>query len=353
MSTHAASVKRVVSSFFLGVITLLFVTSSAHAAGADYDGNGFSEIPVLVADGSGTYVWHLFDPASGASSVFTKSFGTSADHLILANWIYPNVTSAGVVSKPSAKSGGRLVWRIRTAVRKGRGSRAQARRRRGFTVRQQVKFLGRPGDLLLTGGDFNGDRIADAVVITNRGNGKHKWGLRGSFFLAGYNPSLNVNRAYFDFGRIGTDRPFFLNPDGRSDWFAVIRSVGRGQQEILLTQPFTQERRSISIQSAPDSRNLPVPVAQDDGRDLLAFYGLRSNTTTIDIRDLNGVMVSSVTVPLQGEITVGNYGPGPGEEIAVSADGIFFIFNPITQRLLSLQGPSGRAADSVNINTIG
>jgi len=327
--------------------------STARAAGADYDGNGFSEIPVLSTGANGQYVWTLFDPFSGKSTTFTKEFGTGADRLTLANWIYPKVTSAGVVSVPNAHSNGRLVWRIRTAVKNGRTTRGRRVRARGFTIKEQVKYLGRPGDLLLTGGDFNGDKVADAVVITDRGTGRHKWGLRGSFFLAGYNPGLNVNRAYFDFGVIGVDRPFFMNPDGKSDWFAVVRNVGGGQQQVILTQPFTKQNRTINVGTVPDENAMPVPLAQDDGSDRLVFFGVHNNQTDIQVKDLDGRTVYQTTLPIAGDLTVGNYGPGPGEEIAVSSSGTFFVLNPITGRVASMQGPVGQAADSININTLG
>lgn len=346
------SVGRVVA-FVVGWISLVSLgMQSAHAVGADYDGNGFSEIPVLSMESDGTYTWTLFDPFSGRISVFTRGFGVENDRLALANWIYSKITSAGVVSMPTNKSNGRLVWRIRTAVKNSRRGRSRRARVRGFTIREQVKYLGRPGDIILTGGDFNGDKIADAVVITDRGTGRHKWGLRGSFFLASYNPGLNVNRAYFDFGIIGVDRPFFVNPDGKSDWFAVVRTVAPGRQEISLTQPFTKQLKTISVSSVPDDNQIPIPLAQDDGSDFLVFWGARQGETLINVKDLAGRTVYQTTLPIDGEVTVGNYGPGPGEEIAVSASGIFFTVNPITARISSMRGPDGHAADSININTL-
>jgi hypothetical protein len=351
MRVAFTSVTRSFRLFLSIPLIVATAASNALAAGADYDGNGFSEIPVLSTDSGGTYAWTLFDPFSGKSSVFTQKFGSSSDRIILANWIYPKITSAGIVSAPNAKSGGRLVWTIRTAVRNSRRTKS---RRGSFSVRQQQKYLGRPGDTLLTGGDFDGDKVADAVVVTNRGTGRHTWGLRGSFFLAAYNPTLNVNRAYFGFGDINADKPFFLNPDGKSDWFAVTRRVDGQTQQITLTQPFTKALRAFVAAGVPDAENIPVPVGQDDGSDLLVFFGSRGDQTELDVRDLSGDRIATVTLPIRGEVTVGNYGPGPGEEIAVSSDdGTFLIYNPITGRLLSLQGPAGFAVDSINLNTLG
>ena len=117
-------------------------SSIAYAAGADYDGNGFSEIPVLATDDSGSYTWTLFDPFSGTSNVFTKSFGNSSSAVILANWLYPNVTSAGVVSRPTSHSGRRLVWRIRTSVRARTRVEKERARASGFVIKEQKNIWG-------------------------------------------------------------------------------------------------------------------------------------------------------------------------------------------------------------------
>jgi hypothetical protein len=333
------------------LIATLFLSTAvgqkqALAAGADYDGNGFAEIPVLVAGSGGRLKWLLFDPISGTSSQFTPQLGRAGDGVIIANWLYPKVSSAGVVSKPSAQSKGRLTWTIKTNVVK-----RDRRGKKSVTQQQHVRYLGRRGEIIMTGGDFNGDAISDALVLVNRGTGHYKWGLRGNFFLASYNPGLNVNRAYFDFGILGVDKPFFVNPDGTSDWFAVLHKTSSGC-DVVITQPFTKEVRTISVGEIPDDSIVPVPVAQDDGSDLLAFYGFRHEETAFVMKNIRGRDVGSFTVPFVGDVTVGNYGPGPGEEIAVVSQGRFFIFNPITGRSFEAVGPVGVAADSININTI-
>lgn len=345
---------KVSSGFLLSRITIIAASlfsvslqpTDAWSAGADYDGNGFAEIPVLMQRADGRLVWTLFDPVSGRTGQFTPSLGKMGDGVVIANWLYPKVASAGVVSKPSVHSGGRLVWTIKTNV-----VQRDRRGRRRVIQQQHVKYLGRPGEIVITGGDFDGDRISDALILVNRGSGQYKWGLRGNFFLSSYNPGLNVNRAYFDFGRYGLDKPFFLNPDGKSDWFALLRPSGVGF-DVVMTQPFTKEVRTISVGDIPDGTVVPVPVRQDDGTDLLAFYGARNNRTVFSVRDLRGREVLSFTVPFLGDVTVGNYGPGPGEEVAVCAQGRFFIVNPVTGKSFERTGPVGIAADSININTV-
>jgi hypothetical protein len=339
---------KVTTRFFAAVFACvaiffncLFSSPVAFAAGADYDGNGFSEIPVLVQSAGRGLEWKLFDPSSGATTTFLPNFGKVGNGIIIANWLYPTVTSAGVLSKPSAASKGRMVWTIRTNVVPKRGGAA--------TIKQHKKFLGRPADKFITGGDFDGDGVSDAVVLANRGTRFYKWGLRSNFFLASYNPTLHVNRAYFDFGIRGKDLPFYLNPDGKSDWFAVLRNSG-SSYNILMTQPFTRETRTIQLGSLADGSHPPIPLQQDDGSDYLVFWAASANNINIVVKDLQGQSVYSTDVPIAGTVTVGNYGAGPGEEIAVSGGGRFFIINPISGRIVELSGPSGTSADAVNIN---
>lgn len=323
-------------------LSVVVPIGSACAIGADYDGNGFAEIPVISATTSGGLVWNLFDPASGQTSVFTSNLGKLGDSLILANWLYANVTSAGALSRPTSGSGGRLVWTIRTAVVKNGAARIQ----------QHQKFLGRRGEIIITGGDFNGDGFGDALVLTNRGGGSYTWGLRANFFLSSYNSGLSQDRAYFPFGRLGTDKPFFFNPDGRSDWFAILSCPGRSECQVIAKQPFTQATKTIPVGVIADPNRVPVPVAQDDRRDLLAFISESGDQTRIEVKNLKGATIHSFTVPMRGTVTVGNYGPGPGEELSISRDGRFAIINPITGRRSILTGPDGIAADSININSV-
>ena len=327
----------------LVLCSVLAATSSqaAQAAGADYDGNGFAEVPVITTSNSGELTWNLFDPISGKTGVFTQGLGRAGDLPILANWLYSKVTSAGALSAPSAESGGRLVWTIRTAVRSGRST----------SIQQHRKFLGRKGEIIISGGDFDGDGFSDALVLTNRGGGKYTWGLRGNFFVSSYNPGLNQNRAYFQFGRWGAEKPFFLNPDGNSDWFAVL-ACDRSDCLIRMTQPFSKEGRTIRVGKVSDPSRVPVPIAQDDGSDILGFISETRSSTTIEVKNLRGETVRTLHVPFAGDVTVGNYGPGPGEELCVSSQGRFFIINPITGRSITLSGPRGQAADSININTV-
>jgi hypothetical protein len=144
-----------------------------------------------------------------------------------------------------------------------------------------------------------------------------------------------------------------MNPDGHSDWFAILRNSNQGGYEVALTQPFTKQNLVIPVGTIPDGTNVPLPVAQEDGTDLMAFYGSSKGKTHLVFKDLSGGTISEVTIPNEGQITVGNYLPGPGEEVAVSSNGMFFIYNPISEKLVGLNGPKGIAQDSININTVG
>jgi hypothetical protein len=319
--------------------------SPARAAGADYDGNGFAEIPILTPGAGGSLEWKLFDPASGVTTTFLPSFGKLGDALIIANYLYPKVTSAGVLSLPNAKSGGRLVWTIRTNVVK-KGAPAST-----ATIMEHHRYLGRKGDVIVTGGDFDGNKIADALVLARRGNGLYTWGLRANLFLSSYNPGSGSNRAYFDFGVVGRDIPFYLNPEGKGDWFALLQPQGDTYQVVMM-QPFSKVSRTINVGQLQDGSHPPLPLQQDDGSDYLVFYSTSGDSTNLVIKNLRGDTVSTFEVPITGTVTVGNYGPGAGEEIAVISGERYFIVNPITGRMTETSGPQGIPADTVNINTL-
>lgn len=334
--------QTILASLSFSVSVFLASSLQAHADGVSYDGSKFSQIPVISPDASGNLNWNLLDPSKQKVSSFTTGLGRQGDQLIIANWLYKNVTSAGVVSGPNPRSGDRMVWTIRTKVKK-KGRKAEFQ-----TV---TKYLGRAGDLVITGGDFDGDKFADALVVRNAG-GNWKWGLRAEFFLKAYNPSLHANRAYFDFGRVGADIPFYMNPKGKGDWFALLSPSGDGGYKVELEQAFSKARMTIPVGNVPDGSNAPIPIKQDDGKDFMVFYKHSGSSTFLSVKNLSGSTVSEVSIPINGEITVGNYGPGPGQEVAVSSNGTFYIYNPITERLISMNGPSGLAGDAVNISTV-
>ena len=271
----------------------LSAPSMLFAGGVSYDGGEFSQIPVIRPDSKGSYIWNLLDPSTQQQSLFTTGLGKTGDRFIIANWLYRDVTSAGVVHR-AASGDSRMIWTIRTKLHKG-----------DKVLFQTIsKPLGRNGDLAIAGGDFDGDGFADALIVKNVG-GNWKWGLRADFFLKSYNPSLNINRAYFNFGRVGTDKPFFMRPGGNSDWFALL-SGSDANARVTLQQPFARTVRTIDVGAVPNASNVPIPVRQDDGTDLMAFYGVRGGNTVIVFKDLSGHTVQSTTIPLVGDITTGD-----------------------------------------------
>lgn len=324
------------------LFVLVLLRPSAHADSVNYDGGKFAQIPVVTDDGSGSLTWHLLDPVTQKISLFTTKLGRRGDKFIIANWLYKKVTSAGVVSGANSNSNNRMVWTIRTK-RISRGGKV--------SFQTITKFLGRPGEWAIAGGDFNGNGYADALIVKKSGS-NWKWGLRADFFRSSYSAALGSQRAYFDFGKNSTDKPFYASPDGDSDWFAVLHPEGNGNYSVILKQAFSKREMRVPVGSIPDPDVVPVPLKQDDGSDVLVFYKTGRNTTRVVVKNLRGKTIAETTIPADGELTVGDYGAGPGEELAVAGNGTFFIYNPTTDRLVTMDGPAGLAADSVNVITV-
>ena len=176
-------------------------------------------------------------------------------------------------------------------------------------------------------------------------------GLRVNWFTQNYDSAaLGVERLYVPFGGRGS-RFFFLSPNGSTDWFAAL-SGGQHGATVTIKNAFSSQQRSLSFGNVPTS-NLPKPVHQPRGGDLLAFYQRSGGSTLVIFKNLSGHTIESVTLPGTGEFLTGNFTDDPGDEIAVRSGSTFTFHNPLNGNTVSMQGPSGGTAyDSINIGKV-
>jgi hypothetical protein len=237
------------------------------------------------------------------------------------------------------------VWTIRTNEVK-RGAPASS-----ATIQEHRRYLSRKGESIVSGGDFDRNKMADTLVRARRWGRLSTWGLRQNLFLFSYNPSCGSNRAYFDFGVAGRDIQFYPNPAGKSDWSVLLRPQG-DEYQVIMMQPFSQVSRTINVGKIQDGSHPPLPLQQDDRSDYLVFYSASGDSTNLVIKNLVGDTVSTFEVPITGTVTVGNYGPDAGEEIAVISGDRYFIVNPITGRMTETSGPQDIPTDPFYSNTL-
>lgn len=309
-------------------LLIIFVLTEAElfalSAQNDFDGDGKSEITFVTVGTSNTLQWKT---KSYLNNIATNegSFGKSGDHIILGNW---NGLAVGVIKKDEKT--GKLTWRIR-------GSDNQVK---------ELEF-GTKKDLIVSGGDFDGDGRLDAVTV---GTGKKlNWRII-------FNPFGNEGPGITKKVKFGdkSGKAFFLDLDGTGDWAGVLYKdiKSSGKYKATLRNLMTGEERTINV---GNSSQRPEPVEGPDGKDIFAFIEQGADKTTVNFRNQKGKKIASLSIPTpdkdDGEVVIGDFTSEPGEEVAIQSGSEFIIFNPLTNGYSGIEVPKGIAVDSININS--
>ena len=304
----------------------------------DFDGDGRSDIAFVNTNRQGSYDWTAFDPRTGRNKAVLKNFGNASSKLIPGNWFESGRAVAAIVNPVTGGPNGRAIWMARSIDYAG-----------GSAL---TRDLGRSGDIIIQGGDYDGNGITDSLVL-KRTTGK--LGLRVNYFLSSYNGNnLGKERLYKALGSPFKDPNFFFSPDGSSDYLAVLqRNSGRSNAALQL-KPFTDSPQAFSIGSLPGGSLGPLPLKQGSGKaDLLVFYAKRGNKTQLTVKTLQGFTVYSGTIAGGGAVMVGDYFDDRGWEIAVQNGAAFTFINPKTNAEYVVGGaPSGRVVSCVSNQTI-
>lgn len=303
----------------------------------DFNGDQLSEVPFVTRNSSGSYDWTAYDPRSGLETSIARNFGNASSVLIPGNWLHRGEAVPAIVNPASPGITGRATWLVRYL---------------GYD--QDVTFsrsLGRPGDVIIQGGDYDGNGISDSLILKKTTG---MLGLRVDYFQSTYNGNnLGTERLYKALGSPFRDYNFFFSPDGGTDYLAVLRR-GRGAgNSILKLKPFTDSPQVLSIGTLPGGSFGPLPLKQGPGQpDLLAFYAPRSGRVLVTVKTIGGLTVFKKTVAGLGPVTVGDYFADKGWELAIQNQGTLTIINPVNRSIRNVPAPTGLMAPCVTNQTI-
>lgn len=322
---------------FVALLALTSPMSALASPVCDFDGDGMSEVVLVKPGAKGSYDWSAFNPRTGTTKSVVNSFGNASSKLIPGNWFTSGEAVPAIINPVSGGPNGRAVW-VATSLSYDGG-------------RTQVRNLGRTGDLVIQGGDYDGNGIADSLIL-KRTTGK--LGLRVNYFLSSYNGNnLGKERLYRALGSPFKDRNFFFSPDGTLDYLAVLRRGANGGATALQLKPFTDSPQVLNLGALPGGAQGPLPLKQGPRRpDLLAFYAARKGRTQVVVKTLQGVTVYSGTVDGAGSVSVGDYFDDPGWEIAVQNGATFTFLNPMTKASYVVRSGGGRAVSCISNQTI-
>ncbi len=301
----------------LPLLAILCVSGVSLAAPLDFDQDGLSDRLVVQIQNDGDLRWRA--KGDGANTNLGVS-GKVGDHLIVGNWIASSAPVVGYVRSAS----GQLTWGIRSGGQ------------------EQSVLFGTPSDLVISGGDFNGDGITDAA-ITKRARRRMRWQVNVGLFSSG-------STSTFRHGRFN-DIAFFMDVNGRRDGAAVLQRPDEGKYRILVRDLVSGKVKKINrISRSLRNFGRPSPLSDSTGRDVLVFTRRGSSTTAVTVIGRNGRRIMRTQIPEAADTVIGDFLSDPGEEFAFATESGFQAFNPFSETSATLEAPPGIATDLININ---
>lgn len=309
---------------------LSFLPTSLVAAPNDFDGDGISDRTWVQIEGDKTLTWNAHLSTSQAQSNL-GSLGVAGDAITMAQWLAGG-TQIGVASLNTATN--QIEWSIRDSA---------------GAVR--TKVLGIKGDLVVSGGDFNGNGLADAAVV-RLVDKKATWTVMFDFFAV----DAPVEKT-FQFGEAG-DRVFYARAEAGSavDWVGITRT---GTNSKTLARMMDVNSGAIKQFSrlpkfaSEGTRPRPFPVRQASGTDLVGFSVGSGGKTSVRVFSLEGGAVASNVFDGLGVNTVGDFLQGPGYEVVYEASDSAGILNPRAIDVIETVPYGGIPVDEINVNSLG
>lgn len=316
---------------FFAAFSLLLIAEHAYSqprVPLDLDGDGRSDFVIINISNDGTLNWKVYS-ARGRLLTSVSSLGKNGNHIAPTNWDGAGIRFGLLESTPTKT----ISWSAYS------GSQSLG----SFS-------FGRPRDVLLAGGDYDGNGVGDAVLYT-----RMRASSRDRRWVFKFNPlltqnSANVRRRPLRLGKVD-DLAFYASPDGARDWVGILRKGASGVgSSITLRDPFSKAKRVFRFPDYNVTGNRPLPIARSDGRDMIALVTKDSGTTNVKVVSLDdGSLVAEKTFDGIGEIIVGDYRLEPGEEIAFQTSKGFIVYSPLYGVQGSIDIPAGIPIDEVNI----
>lgn len=310
------------AAFFLFSLSL---QAAPLRVGNDFNGDGVSDL-VNIRISEGNMLDWTVDSGSGLFALenFDRtSFGRAGHHVALARWFSPSLARLGYVRLKNS----RIVWTASPA---------------GSVLRKRT--FGASSDIVVSGGDYNGNGLADAAIVRTEPDGRFAWYISADMFKR----RLPLRRARH--GRSG-DIPFYASFSGGRDWLAVIRAGSSSDYKLYLKRAYGSGKRTVSLGAIPAGSLRPLPLPQDNGGDLLAFAKRSQTSTSFTFVNMLGQVVDETSLPHVGEVIAGNFLSATGSEIAIMSDEGITAYNPVSRESLFREWTHNIVADHININS--
>ncbi|MDC0357177.1 hypothetical protein OAO01_00045 [Oligoflexia bacterium] len=311
---------------FVAIFVLSYSTASA--VDSNFDGDAKSDVILVNIESDNSLTWSYQRSISGYSENIPMSIlGKKGEDLAPANWTSTTTTEIGIVALDSSNNVTWSVW----------DSSAQL---------QQMAF-GVKGDILVSGGDYDGNGISGAAKISKTGAAQ----VYANMFSSGTTHNLTFPKVYAKLGK-----GLFVNPDGQKDRLAILLSkkAGKKFKNTLLRKELDGTEAKTTLKGLNKKVRDAMPVAGGDGVDNIVVVTKAGKKTAIEVYNLSGVRLNQRIVSNGSTVLVGEFmDDAAGQEVGVFQNGTLLLYNPVTGTSSTIEGlPNVIALDQVNVNVL-
>jgi hypothetical protein len=331
---------KVTSLLFVYSLLLLAMPLAMLAESSiDFDGDSIADPVYVSIRPDGRLVWRTSLSITGNNQLLGR-IGQSGNNVIFGAWSAPGSADIGTVTTSSdvtTSSNNQIEWTIL-----GQPNRS---------IR-----LGNVGGYVMSGGDLNANGILDSIVV-NKVRRRALWRIQlDPFALYGTTtPTIPFTREVY-FGQWRDIHFLMPQQSGISSLLGIITQDANKKTVIKTYDLYTQRIRTIRrIPRIFSSRNVstPEPIRGADGQVRLLLKRDLKDAVQVIIYSLKGRRYTKTTLPKNGDIILGDFGPEAGEEVAVQNSNNLWIYNPSTGSITSRPFSSAILVDRNNRNFIG
>jgi hypothetical protein len=323
-------------SVLLVLLLLTTVQTSRADVSTDCDSDGLSDLIYVVSDTAGKNLYCAKSSTPDVAPEKVAVVGASGDTIALGSWLAPGAFNIGYIQSRSTG----LIWKVVTATDP-------------VLEYSQVEF-GKRGNVIVLGGDFNGDGIGDGALV--------EYDKPELNWRVWHNPLAvkpGKKRKVISFGQSNTDRVFFMNPDGKRDRLAVM-GERKGRATLILKDVVTG-KSSRAYTGFPKfliggDRPRPFALQTGDGEDVIAALYEDETDTRLYVFNYKGQRIRVKGFVGLFDLSVGDYDEAqPGEEVALTSrtTNTVIIYNPFTNATPSTETKvAGAPTDAIFVGIV-
>jgi len=332
-------------SFFyrysLAIWLLLLIAPVASLLATDFDNDGVDDFLLIEPQPDESLRWTQITSSSQFTQqvVIEESFGQVGHDVAVADWFG---TGSMHLGRTRVTDDDEINWR---ALEPDGG---------------HAVVFGERGDIIVSGGNFDGSALADAAVVTSEG----LYRIMHNPFAGILNSSVATSESEHQFlkrhVRIG--KPTFIDVDGNgqhSAAFVLRRKIGNSgaHRNILVYRDANDEQTRQRLNRNIRGNRLVVvtPISLGNRDAILTSTRMRQGRHQIRVNDpVDGTLLFRRGYSTRSLVVVGDYLNRGYEQFAIRRPGLARVQDFITgDPLVNFGVPRGVLADAVNVNNTG